>query len=61
MDTRAHYQNRSQYPPLNRVTFRTSDGKIICRDFESPYLAKQFVNKLKHSRRVTLISYPHFV
>ena len=35
-------------------------GVRLTKSFESPYNARQFVNKLKHSRRCTLVSYPLF-
>lgn len=33
---------------------------MLTRTFSSEYLARKFVNKLKHSKRCTLISYPLF-
>ena len=35
-------------------------GVKLTKSFESPYNARQFVNKLKHSKRFTLVSYPLF-
>lgn len=35
-------------------------GQRLTRGFDSPYLARKFVNKLKHSRRCILVSYPNF-
>jgi len=35
-------------------------GVKLTKSFESPYNARQFVNKLKHSKRCTLVSYPLF-
>lgn len=32
----------------------------ITKTFYSEYLAKKFVNKLKHSKKCKLISYPYF-
>lgn len=33
---------------------------MLFRDFESPYLARQFYNKIKHSRKVKPVSWPNF-
>lgn len=44
----------SQYP----VVFQNEKGVRLTREFDSPYLAARFVNKLRHSKRCTLISYP---
>lgn len=30
----------------------------LVRVFDSPYLARKFVNRLRHSKKCTLISYP---
>lgn len=35
-------------------------GQRLVRGFDSPYLARKFVNKLKHSKRCSLVSYPVF-
>lgn len=35
-------------------------GVKLTKSFESPYNARQFVNKLKHSKRCTLVSHPLF-
>lgn len=35
-------------------------GVKLVKSFESPYNARQFVNKLKHSKRCVLLSYPNF-
>lgn len=32
----------------------------LTRGFESEYHARQFVNKLRHSKRCTLVSFPIF-
>lgn len=48
-------------PGKFNVTFlvNASREKLI-RSFDSPYQARAFVNKLRHSKRCTLISYPIF-
>lgn len=35
-------------------------GEQLVRGFDSEYLARKFVNKLKHSKSCTLASYPIF-
>ena len=44
-----------------KVTFivKDGDGTKLTRGFDSPYLAKKFINKLKHSKRCLLVSYPN--
>lgn len=37
-----------------------ASGQIIERVFDSPYECRLFVNKLKHSKRCQLISWPTF-
>lgn len=44
-----------------KVTFLVNASRVkLTRSFDSPYLARKFVNKLKHSRRCTLLSHPSF-
>lgn len=44
-----------------KVTFFVNQtGAKLTRSFDSEYLAWKFVNKLKYSKRCTLISYPLF-
>lgn len=43
-----------------QVTFRNERGQEVTSGFWSPYLAKQFVRKLNHSKRCRLISYSGF-
>lgn len=41
------------------VTFIVKkDGKRVTKSFSSPYLCRQFVNKLRHSKKCILVSYP---
>lgn len=42
-----------------RVTFIV-DGRKVTKVFQSYYNAWKFVNKAKHSRKLTLVSYPSF-
>lgn len=42
-----------------RVTYIVNKtNEKLTRSFDSPYLAKQFVNKLKYSKRCRLVSAP---
>lgn len=44
-----------------KVTFLVNASRVkLTRSFDSPYLARKFVNKLRHSRRCTLLSHPLF-
>lgn len=43
------------------VTFLVRDsGAVVERVFDSPYRCRLFVNKLRHSKTLQLISYPNF-
>jgi hypothetical protein len=43
------------------VTFVVNATKTrVTRKFSSPYLARKFVNKLRYSKRCTLLAYPVF-
>ena len=43
------------------VTYRVDKtGTELTYSSDSPYLARQFVNKLKRSKTCTLLSYPNF-
>ena len=44
-----------------KVTFLIKEtGKRFVRGFSSPYQARLFVNKLKHSKKCMVISHPIF-
>jgi len=44
-----------------KVTFIVNDSKArLTRSFDSAYHARKFVNKLRYSKRCTLVSYPVF-
>ena len=34
-------------------------GALVTKTFDSPYLARKFVNKLKHSKECELVWYPN--
>lgn len=40
------------------VVFINERGDRVEKTFTSAYLCRQFVNKLKHSKKCTLVSYP---
>ena len=43
----------------NDVVFiEKKTGRKLVRRFSSPYLAKEFVRKLRHSKKCLLVSYP---
>lgn len=42
------------------VVFINERGNRVEKRFDSPYLCRKFVNKLKHSKRCVLVSYPNF-
>lgn len=35
-------------------------GAVVDKHFDSYYLCRKFVNKLKHSSKCRLVSYPNF-
>ena len=44
-----------------KVTFIVNESGVkVTKGFDSPYLARKFVIKLKHSKKCTLLSYPCF-
>lgn len=52
---------RETPPYYYNVTFIVNATREqLTRSFDSEYLAWKFVNKLKHSKRCTLVSYPLF-
>lgn len=42
------------------VVFINDRGKRVEKTFDSEYLCRKFVTKLKHSKKCTLVSYPLF-
>lgn len=42
------------------VVFKNKLGETLTRYFDSEYLCRIFVNKLKHSKTCVLISHPTF-
>lgn len=45
---------------LNVVYLIKKSGVRVSKSFESEFLCRKFVNKLKHSKTCELISYPLF-
>lgn len=44
--------------PYYVVQFLNERGALVKKEFDSMYKCRIFVLKCKHSRRVTLVSYP---
>ena len=57
-ETRYAYETASYYYDVTFIINET--GEKLTRSFETEYLARKFVNKLKYSKRCTLVSYPIF-
>lgn len=48
-------------PYYYNVTFIVNEtGEKLIKSFDSEFLARKFVNKLRYSKRCTLVSYPLF-
>ena len=48
-------------PYYYNVTFIVrATGEALTKSFDSEYMARQFVNKLRHSKKCALVSYPTF-
>jgi len=43
-----------------KVTFITDKGETVTRGFDSPYQAKVFANKIRHSKRCRLVACVNF-
>lgn len=56
-----HYADADVYGAgYYEVKFLNAEGVALVRYFDSPYLARKFINKVKRSKKLTLISYPLF-
>ena len=57
---KAYYAEQSLSEPglysVEYIVHKTN--KRLVQRFSSPYLARKFVNRLRHSKKCTLISYP---
>ena len=42
------------------VTFINERGNHVTKHFDSEFLCRKFVNRLKHSKKCVLVSYPIF-
>lgn len=58
--TRTKYIIDSVHGENDVVFLENKSGKRLVRQFDSPYIAEKFVNKVRRSRKLTLISYPIF-
>ena len=56
----AYANEAGTLPCRYKVTFLNETNQKLTRGFDSEYLARKFVQKIKHSKRCTLISYPLF-
>ena len=54
------YANEKAPYFYNVTFFVVETGEKLTKSFESEYMAYKFVNKLKHSKRCILVSYPLF-
>lgn len=45
---------------MYKVIFLNERGDRVTKTFDSPYICRQFVNKINHSKRCQLISAPLF-
>lgn len=43
-----------------KVTFINEYGRRVTKTFDSEFLCRRFVNKMKRSKRCVLVSYPMF-
>ena len=43
-----------------KVVFFNESGEKLVKGFSSPFNVKKFVNKLRHSRKCELVSFPSF-
>lgn len=58
-DNKAYYASSDKGSGYYKVVFVNNSTKVrLVRSFDSPYLARKFVNKLRHSTRCTLVSSP---
>ena len=56
-----YYAENCGLAGLLKVTFIVNaTGARLTRVFDSEYLARRFVNKLRFSKKCTLVSYPTF-
>ena len=57
----SYYNTQDDGLGFYKVTFRVnSTNKELLRSFDSEHFCREFVRKLKHSKRCTLLSYPLF-
>lgn len=55
-----YYAENATFGYYNVTFIVNASRQKLTKCFDSPYQAKLFVNKLRHSKRCTLISYPLF-
>lgn len=58
MNTALYFEDVRNSPPSgNEVVFMNEKGIKLVRQFESPFLARKFLNSLRKSRKCVLISH----
>lgn len=55
-----YYAENATFGYYNVTFIVNASRQKLTKCFDSPYQARVFVNKLKHSKRCTLVSYPLF-
>lgn len=62
MSTISYAPEVQQPDGMYKVTYVINDTLAkLTRGFDSPFAARKFVNKLRHSKRCTLVSYPNSI
>lgn len=54
------YANEISASNYNVTFIVRNTGVKLTKGFDSEYMARKFVNKLRHSKRCILVSYPTF-
>lgn len=58
-DTR-YFEDAGALGCFDVVFIARDSGRKLVKSFESPYLARKFVEKVRRSKKCTLVSYPIF-
>lgn len=56
---RAEYYDGGPVGNLDVIFIVRDSGRTLVRKFDSPYLARVFVNKVRRSKKMQLVSYPN--
>lgn len=57
METKYEYEKTTG---SHLVVFLNEKGQRLVRAFDSPFFAEEFIRKLRHSKKCTLVSYTHY-